>query len=216
MAKLKFSITMSLDGYVAGPGQSLENPLGEGGMPLHEWAFATRSFRASHGMEGGETGLDDEHAATWNVNIGATIMGRNMFGPVRGSWGDEAWAGWWGDDPPFHTPVFVLTHHPREPLELSGGTTFHFVTGGIESALQQATEAAGGLDVSLGGGARAVQQYLQARLVDEFEMHVVPLLLGSGSRLFENLDGGPAGYECVALVSSAAVAHYTYVQRNGA
>ncbi len=119
MAKLRFNIAMSLDGYVAGPGQSLENPLGEGGLGLHEWAFATRSFRAAHGMDGGETGLDDDHAASWNANIGATIMGRNMFGPVRGPWGDDAWAGWWGDDPPFHTPVF-LTHHPREPLEMRG------------------------------------------------------------------------------------------------
>ena len=153
MAKLKFTITMSLDGYVAGPRQSLENPLGEGGVALHEWAFATRAFRSAHGMEGGEAGLDDDVAMTWSTNIGATIMGRNMFGPVRGSWGDEAWTGWWGDDPPFHTPVFVLTHHPREPIEMQGGTSFHFVTDGIEAALERAMEAAGGQDVAIGGGA---------------------------------------------------------------
>lgn len=216
MAKLRFNITMSLDGYVAGPGQSLENPLGQRGLGLHEWAFATRSFRAAHGMDGGETGLDDDHAASWNANIGATIMGRNMFGPVRGPWGDDAWNGWWGDDPPFHTPVFVLTHHPREPLEMRGGTTFSFVTDGIESALEQAVKAAGGRDVSLGGGADAAQQYLRARLIDEMEIHVVPALLGGGSRLFKNLNGGPTGYECVGLVSSAAVAHYSYVRKDGA
>jgi dihydrofolate reductase len=212
MAKLRLNMTMSLDGYVAGPGQSLENPLGEGGRALHAWAFATRSFRAMHEMEGGETGLDDDIAASRNANIGAHIMGRNMFGPVRGSWGDDPWAGWWGDDPPFHTPVFVLTHHPREPQEMLGGTTFYFVTEGIETALERAIEAAGGKDVSLAGGANAAQQYLRARLIDEIEIHVVPVFLGGGSRLFENLDGGPAGYECVALVSSPAVAHYTYAR----
>jgi dihydrofolate reductase len=211
MAKLRFNITVSLDGYVAGPRQSLENPLGEGGLALHNWAFATRTFRATHGMEGGEAGLDDDRAAAW-TNIGATIMGRNMFGPVRGSWGDEAWTGWWGDDPPFHTPVFVLTHHAREPLELQGGTTFHFVTDGIAAALERALEAAGGRDVSIGGGAETAQQYLRARLIDEMEIHVVPMFLGSGSRLFENLEGGPARYECVGLVSSPAAAPYAYVR----
>jgi dihydrofolate reductase len=193
MAKLRFNITISLDGYVAGPGQSLENPLGLGGITLHEWALGTRTWRAAHGMEGGETGPDDERLKAATANVGATIMGRNMFGPVRGPWGDDAWTGWWGDDPPFHTPVFVLTHHPREPLEMHGGTSFHFVTDGIESALERAIEAAGGRDVSLGGGADAAQQYLRARLIDEMEIHVVPLLIGGGSRLFENLDGGPTG-----------------------
>jgi dihydrofolate reductase len=210
MAKLKFSITMSLDGYMAGPRQSLENPLGEGGVGLHEWAFATRSFRSAHGIEGGETGLDDDLAMGWSMNVGATIMGRNMFGPVRGPWGDESWTGWWGDDPPFHTPVFVLTHHPRDPVEMQGGTTFHFVTDGIEAALDLAMEAANGQDVAVGGGAEAAQQYLRAGLIDEMPVHVVPALLGSGSRLFENLDGGPSGYGCTGLVSSPAVAHYTY------
>jgi dihydrofolate reductase len=216
MAKLKLNITMSLDGYVAGPGQNLENPLGEGGHALHEWAFATRSFRATHGMEGGEPGLDDERAGSWNTNIGATIMGRNMFGPVRGPWGDDEWTGWWGDDPPYHTPVFVLTHHPREPVEMLGGTTFHFVTDGIESALDRAVEAAGGRDVAVAGGAEAAQQYLRARLIDELEIHVAPVFLGGGSRLFERLEGGPAGYECVGLASSNAVAHYSFVRRDGA
>jgi dihydrofolate reductase len=214
MGKLRFTMTMSLDGYVAGPGQSLENPLGEGGLALHEWAFATQSFRAVHGLDGGERGLDDDRVAAWNSNIGATIMGRNMFGPVRGPWGDNAWAGWWGDDPPFHTPVFVLTHHDREPLPMHGGTTFYFVADGIEAALERATEAAGGRDVAIGGGANTAQQYLRARLVDEMEIHVVPTLLGSGTRLFENVDTSPAGYECVALVSSPAAAHYTYVRQD--
>jgi dihydrofolate reductase len=213
MAKLRSNITMSLDGYVAGPHQSLENPIGEGGMGLHDWAFATRTFRATHGMEGGESGLDDDHAAAWSDQLGATIMGRNMFGPVRGPWAGSDWRGWWGDDPPFHTPVFVLTHHPLEPLELDGGTTFHFVTEGIEAALERAFEAADGRDVAIGGGADTLQQYLRAGLVDEFEIHVVPVLLGAGSRLFENLDGGPSGYECTGLASSPAVAHYTYARK---
>ena len=217
MAKVKFNITMSLDGYVAGPGQNLENPLGEGGLALHEWAFATQNFRAAHGLDGGgEIGLDDERIAAWNSNIGATIMGRNMFGPVRGPWGDDTWAGWWGDDPPFHTPVFVLTHHDRESLAMNGGTTFHFVADGIEAALERANDAAGGRDVAIGGGASTAQQYLRARLIDEMEIHVVPMLLGAGSRLFENLEGGPASYECVGLVSSPAVAHFTYVRKDGA
>jgi len=212
MGKLRLNLTMSLDGYVAGPDQSLEEPLGRGGGELHAWAFATRSFRSVHGMEGGETGLDDDIAAGWNTNVGATIMGRNMFGPVRGPWGDDSWRGWWGDDPPYHTPVFVLTHHSREPLEMEGGTTFHFVTDGIENALGRALDAAEGKDVSIGGGAETAQQYLHEELVDELEIHVVPVLLGSGSRLFENLDGGPSGYVCTGVVSSPAVAHFTYVR----
>jgi dihydrofolate reductase len=215
MAKLRFNMTMSLDGYVAGPRQSLDNPLGEGGLALHEWTFATRSWRAAQRMEGGETGLDDDHAAAWVGGFGATIIGRNMFGPVRGPWPDETWTGWWGDDPPYHTPVFVLTHHARKPLEMLGGTTFHFVTDGIEAALERAFDAAGGRDVNLGGGAETAQQYLRAGLVDEMEIHVAPVLLGDGCRLFENLDGGPAGYECVGLASSPAAAHYSYVRRSG-
>jgi dihydrofolate reductase len=213
MPKLRFDITMSLDGYVAGPRQSPENPLGEGGEALHEWAFATKAFRDTHDLGAeGETGLDDEHAARWNENIGATIMGRNMFGPVRGPWGDSEWTGWWGEDPPYHTPVFVLTNHAREPVQMSGGTTFEFVTDGIEPALERAFAAAAGLDVALGGGANTVQQYLRAGLVDEMEFHVVPIFLGGGERLFQDLDGGLEGYECVELVSSPAVGHYTFAR----
>ena len=212
MTKVRFTITMSLDGYAAGPDQSLEDPLGKGGEALHDWAWATRTFRERHGLEGGATGIDDERASSWNTGIGATVMGRNMFGPVRGDWGDESWRGWWGDDPPYHTPVFVLTHHAREPLEMDGGTTFHFVTDGIEAALEQAIAAAGKKDVAIAGGASTGQQYLRAGLVDEMELHVVPLLLGGGARVFEDLDGGPAGFECVELASSPAVAHYRYVR----
>jgi len=215
MPRLRLNMTMSLDGYAAGPGQSLEHPLGEGGRALHQWAIATRSFRATHGMEGGETGLDDDVAGAWNAHIGATIMGRNMFGPVRGEWPDDAWKGWWGDDPPYHGPVFVLTHHPREPLEMAGGTTFHFVTEGVEAALERALDAAGGRDVSLAGGAAAAQQALRLGLVDEMEIHVAPVILGGGSRLFDHLEGGPGGYECVELLSSPAVAHYRF-RRAGA
>src|SRR5262245_18008912 len=168
MSKLTFTITMSLDGYAAGPNQSLENPLGIGGEELHEWLVSTRSFREGHGTgEGGETGIDDEQAARWNENIGATSMGRNMIGPPAGRpWPEEVWNGWWGDDPPFHTPVFVLTHHARDPVEMDGGTTFNFVTDGIEAALEQARAAAGDKDVAIGGGAATVQQYLRAGLVD--------------------------------------------------
>jgi dihydrofolate reductase len=212
VSKLKFSISMSLDGFVAGPRQSREEPLGEGGESLHEWVFVTRSFRAMQGKEGGEKGVDDEQAMAWSRNTGATIMGRNMFGPIRGSWGDEGWNGWWGEDPPYHTPVFVLTHHAREPVEMEGGTTFHFVTDGIESALERARHAAGDGDVSIGGGAATVQQYLRAGLVDEFRVHVAPLLLGGGERLFENLGGTTAGYECVETVASPAVTHYTFAR----
>lgn len=212
MARLRVNISMSLDGYVAGPDQSREHPLGKGGEALHEWALATRGWRAAHGHEGGESGLDDERMTAAMENVGATIMGRNMFGPVRGPWEREQWKGWWGDDPPFHTPVFVLTHHAREPLEMQGGTTFHFVTDGIEVALERAFEAAGGKDVSIGGGASTVQQYLRAGLVDELEVHVAPVLLGGGSRLFESVDGGRAGLEPVGLVASPAAAHFRYAR----
>jgi dihydrofolate reductase len=212
VAKLRFSISMSLDGYVAGPDQSLDNPLGVGGESLHDWVIATRSWRERHGRDGGETGLDDDRMEAYSENIGSTIMARNMFGPPGGGpWGDDPWRGWWGDEPPFGTPVFVLTHHERDPLEL-GATTFHFVTEGIEAALERAFAAADGRDVLIGGGASAAQQYLRARLIDEMEIHVVPVLLGGGSRLFDNLNGSATGYESVGLVSSPAVAHYTYVR----
>ena len=208
MSKLRCQITTSLDGYVAGLNQSLENPLGEGALHLHDWAFPTKTFRAMHGAaSGGETGTNDDVLREAFTNVGATIMGRNMFGPVRGAW-DEEWNGWWGDEPPFHHPVFVLTHHEREPLVL-GETTFHFVTDGIEAALERAREAAAGKDVAIGGGAQTVQQYLRAGLVDSFELHVVPLLLGTGERLLEGVD--LAGrYVCDRVESSPAVAHFAY------
>ena len=210
MPQVRFTLSLSADGFVAGPNQGLDTPLGERGRELHEWAFATRTFSQMQGREGGDTGLDDERAANWNRNIGATIMGRNMFGPVRGDWGDGSWHGWWGDDPPYHNPVFVLTHHPRQPIEMQGGTTFHFVTDGIESALEQAREAAGERDVAVAGGCSTVQQYLRAGLIDEFELHVAPVLLGRGERLFDGVDAGDAGYRCERVVSSPAVAHYLF------
>jgi dihydrofolate reductase len=214
MPKLRvYNFTISLDGYGAGPEQSRENPLGVGGESLHDWLVATSAFRRAHGQEGGEEGgVDDDFAGRHSENIGAWIMGRNMFGPVRGPWPDESWRGWWGEDPPFHGPVFVLTHHERPPLPMQGGTTFHFVTGGIESALERAFEAAGGQDVLLGGGASTVRQYLRAGLVDEMHYAIAPILLGRGERLFDDLDGVQAGYECVELVSSPAAAHVRLVR----
>ncbi len=211
MTIVRLGITMSVDGYVAGPNQSSEHPLGEGGGELHQWAFAVRSFREMHGMEGGSTGPDDDVIAESIRNIGATIMGRHMFGEWDGPWKENPpWNGWWGDDPPFHTPVFVLTHHARESLVMQAGTTFHFVTEGIHAALDRAREAAGGRDINIGGGADVVQQYLKAGLIDEMEVHVVPVLLGSGSRLFDNLDGGQLRYECIRVVCSSAVTHIKY------
>ena len=211
MSKLRFNITMTLDGYVAGPNQSIEHGLGEGAEPLHDWVVKLKSFREMHGDGGGgETGTNDDVLREAFENIGATIMGRNMFGGGPGPWGKEPWNGWWGDDPPFHTPVFVLTHHAREPLVRQGGTTFHFVTDGIESALRQAKEAAGGKDVSLGGGASAAQQYLAAGLIDEMELHVVPLLLGSGERLLDNLKGSDVKLESVGVIETPDVTHLKY------
>jgi dihydrofolate reductase len=209
MPKLRVhNIGVSLDGYAAGPDQSLQNPLGVGGERLHDWAVATRSFGAIHGTDGGGTaGLDDEFIARGAASIGATIMGRNMFGPMRGEWGDEKWTGWWGDDPPFHHPVFVLTHHPQPSITMQGGTTFHFVADGIEAALAKAFEAAEGQDVRIGGGPATVQQYLKAGLIDDLHFAIVPILLGSGERLFDNLGGSSPGYECVEFVCSPAVAH---------
>jgi dihydrofolate reductase len=201
---------MSLDGYVAGPHQSVAHPQGEGGQALHEWAFSVRSFRQLHGMAGGTTGPDDEIAAEMFKNVGVTIMGRHMFGGGDGPWGRDPWKGWWGENPPFHTPVFVLTNHAREPLEMQGGTTFHFVTDGIHAALERARRAAGGKDINLGGGADVVQQYLRAGLIDEMEIHVVPVLLGAGARLFDNTDARQTAYECVRAVSSPTVSHFKY------
>jgi dihydrofolate reductase len=210
MSKLSLSITMSLDGYVAGPDQSEENPLGIGGMELHEWFFPLKAFREMHGGEGGEVNASSGVVEERRANIGATIMGRNMFGPVRGPWPDESWRGWWGEDPPYHHPVFVLTHHPREPLEMDGGTTFHFVSDGIESALVQAKDAARGRDIWLAGGASAVNQYLAARLVDEMDISVAPLILGAGSRLFEGLDRGTVKLRQIRVVDAPGVTHIKY------
>jgi dihydrofolate reductase len=208
MPKLRaHNIATSLDGYMAGPDQSLENPLGIGATRLHEWVFATRTGNRMLGIDAGSEGLDDTFMAQGTVGIGATIMGRNMFGPIRGEWGNEEWRGWWGDDPPFHHPVFVLTHHPRPPITMQGGTTFHFVDEGIEAALERAFDAARGEDVRLGGGAATIQQYLNAGLIDELHVAVVPILLGRGERLFDHLDGGPHGYECAELACSPSVAH---------
>jgi dihydrofolate reductase len=207
MSSVTCQISMSLDGFVAGPNQSVENPIGEGGMRLHEWAFATDSWRAQQGMEGGERNTDAEVAEGLMRGIGAYIMGRNMFGGGTGPW-DESWRGWWGEDPPYHTPVFVLTHHPREPLVMQGGTTFSFVTDGIESALGQAKAAAGDQDVSIAGGASAVQQYLAAGLLDELYVHIVPIVLGAGERLLDGV--GDPTLEPVEVIASPAVTHVRY------
>jgi dihydrofolate reductase len=208
MSKLRFQITTSLDGYVAGPDQSKENPLGVGGEELHDWAVALKAFRERHGEQGGDVNASTPVIEAMFENVGATMMGRNMFGGGPGPWGEVPWNGWWGDDPPFHHSVFVLTHHAREPLELHGGTTFHFVTDGIESALEQAREAAGGKDVLLGGGAGVVQQYLAAGLIDELTISVVPLLLGGGSRLLDNV--GPGRLEQVGAIEAPGVVHLKY------
>ena len=211
MTRLKLSISMSLDGYVAGPDQTLSEPLGKGGEQLHDWVVATRSWRQTHGKEGGETGPNDEIAAEHFQNTGATIMGRHMFGGGEGPWStNPPWKGWWGNNPPFHHHVFVLTHYPREPLELQGGTTFYFVTDGIRSALEQAKKAARGKDVSLGGGADVAQQYIKAGLLDEMDLHVVPLLLGGGARLLDNTDGKQTAYDCVRVLNTPSVTHYRY------
>ena len=211
MSKLRFNITMTLDGYVAGPNQSLENPLGEGVDHLHDWLFKLKTFREMHGDgSGGETGINDDVLREAFENVGATIMGRNMFGGGPGPWREKPWNGWWGDNPPFHTPVFVLTHHAREPLVMDGGTTFTFVTDGIESALEQARRAAAGKDVALGGGANVAQQYIAAGLVDEMEIHIVPLLLGSGARLFDNLHGSDVKLEPVRTIEAPGVTHLKY------
>ena len=210
MSKLKLNITMSIDGFVAGPDQSLEHPLGVGAEKLHGWLYPLAAFRGGHGEEGGEVNASTRFAEEILGGAGATIMGRNMFGGGPGPWGDESWQGWWGDDPPFHHPVFVLTRHPREPLEMQGGTTFHFVTDGIESALEQARAAAGELDVSLGGGASVAQQYLAAGLLDEIVVSIVPILLGSGARLFDNV--GDATLEQVESVEAPGVTHIRYAR----
>jgi dihydrofolate reductase len=208
MSKVRVHITVSADGYVAGPNPSEEDPLGEGGGSLHDWAFALRAFREPHGMEGGELNASTPVAEEALANVGAEIMGRGKFGGGPGPWGDVPWSGWWGEDPPFHMPVFVLTHHERDPLTLSD-TTFTFVTDGIESALEQARAAAAGKDVTIGGGADVINQYLAAGLVDELELHIVPLLLGGGARLFEGV-GPDVALEQVRAVEAPGVTHLKY------
>lgn len=199
--------TISLDGYGAGPEQSIDNPLGIGGEAMHDWIVSTRAWRQMHGKEGGSEGIDNEFAARASSNIGAWILGRNMFGPVRGPWPDMNWKGWWGDNPPYHVPVYVLTHHARPPLEMEGGTTFYFVTEGIHDALARAREAAGGKDILIGGGANTIQQYLREGLIDELHIAITPTILGSGERLLEGVDLHKSGYECVRFEASEKANH---------
>ena len=208
MTKLRIhGFSVSLDGYAAGPGQDLDHPLGVGGTQLHEWVFPTRTFQAMFGSGDGTIGIDDDFAARGFEGIGAWILGRNMFGPLRGPWADDQWKGWWGDNPPYHTPVFVLTHHARPPIEMAGGTIFHFVTDGIHAALQRAQQAAGALDVRLGGGPATIRQYLEAGLVDTMHLAISPVLLGSGESLLADLDLVRLGYRCSEHTSSAAAMH---------
>jgi dihydrofolate reductase len=207
MCKLTSHISISLDGFVAGRDQNLENPIGTGGLRLHDWVFATDSWHELHGTAGGERTADSDVIREVAANVGAFIMGRNMFGPGRGDW-DLSWRGWWGESPPYHAPVFVLTHHPREPLPMDGGTTFTFVTDGIESALAQARAAAGNADVTIAGGARTIQQYLAAGLLEELYLHIVPVVLGAGERLLE--DVGDPMLEPLEVIASPAVTHIRY------
>ncbi|HEY4340798.1 MAG TPA: dihydrofolate reductase family protein [Steroidobacteraceae bacterium] len=202
------SFTISLDGYGAGPNQDLENPLGVNGTDLHQWLISTHTFqRTLFGKDGGTTGIDDDFAASGFRNVGAWILGRNMFAPSRGPWLDGDWKGWWGDNPPYHVPVFILTHHARPPIQMEGGTTFHFVTGGTREALDEARKAANGQDVRIGGGANTIQQYLRAGLIDEMHFAISPVLLGRGERLFEGVDLRTLGYECVRFVASEKATH---------
>jgi dihydrofolate reductase len=214
MSKLRVhSFSISLDGYGAGPHQDLANPLGVGGMALHEWVFGTRTFQQMLGGEGGTTGVDDDFAARGFANIGAWILGRNMFGPVRGPWPDDTWKGWWGDNPPYHTPVFVLTNHPRPSIIMDGGTVFHFVTDGIHAALARATEAANGKDIRLGGGVATIRQYLDAALIDEMHFVISPVLLGSGEHLFSDIDALELGYQRSEHVATANATHLVLTKR---
>jgi dihydrofolate reductase len=207
------NFSVSLDGYAAGPNQSLDEPLGVGGEELHNWLVATYTFHKIYGEAGGNEGVDDRFAAAGEVGVGATIMGRNMFGPIRGDWPDDEWKGWWGDEPPYHHPTFVLTHYPRESITMEGGTVFHFVTDGIEAALDRAFEAAAGQDVRLGGGASAIQQYLRAGLVDEMHLAYAPLLLGGGERLWDGLEEAPAGYDIAEFVATPAALHVRFMRK---
>jgi dihydrofolate reductase len=199
--------TISLDGYGAGPDQDLNHPLGVGGTELHQWLFPTRTFQRALFGKDGTTGVDDDFAARGFQNVGAWILGRNMFGPIRGDWPDTSWKGWWGDSPPYHVPVFVLTHHARAPLEMAGGTTFHFVTGGMHEALARARAAAAGKDVRIGGGPATIRQYLREGLIDELHVAISPVLLGRGEPLFEGLDFRALGYACVEFVATEKATH---------
>ncbi|WP_447765972.1 dihydrofolate reductase family protein [Sphingopyxis panaciterrae] len=208
MSKVRVAaFSISLDGYGAGPDQTLQDPLGRGGESLHDWLVATRFFQEIYDKTGGTTGVDDDFGAQSFENLGAWIMGRNMFGPVRGDWPDEEWKGWWGDNPPYHVPVFVLTDHPRKSVEMEGGTTFHFVTDGIEAALERAREAAGGRDIRIGGGVSTIRQYLAARLIDELHLAIAPILLGSGESLLEGIDLPALGYRVTGQVASETATH---------
>jgi dihydrofolate reductase len=214
MSKLRVHcFSVSLDGYSAGPNQDRDNPVGAGGLPVFGWQFATRTHHQMSGKEGGETGLDDDMVARGFEGIGAWIMGRNMFGPIRGPWIDESWKGWWGDNPPYHTPAFVLTHHPRASITMQGGTTFHFVTGGIQSALERARDAAHGKDVRLGGGVETMKQYLRAGLVDEMHFVISPALIGSGERLFPELNLPALGYQLTDHIPTAGATHVLLSKR---
>src|SRR5688572_27498588 len=209
MSRLRVnSFSVSLDGYGAGLNQSVQDPLGVGGMKLHHWAWGTRTLRQMFGNEGGSTGVDDDFAKRGFANVGSWILGRNMFGPVRGPWPDESWKGWWGKNPPYHVPAFVLTHHKRAPLEMEGGTVFHFVTEGIEAALERARDAAGQKDIRLGGGVSAIRQYLQAKLVDEMHLAVEPMLLGDGEHLLAGLNLPALGYKCTESLPGERAVHY--------
>jgi dihydrofolate reductase len=210
MTRIRASLTMSLDGYVAGPDQGAEHPLGRGGMDLHAWALELAAWQEAHAGEGGITNASTTVIEEMQQNVGAVIMGRNMFGPIRGPWKDESWRGWWGADPPFHAPVFVLTHHPRAPLEMQGGTTFHFVTDGVASAYEQAVSAANGKDISVGGGASTVQQLIAAGMLDELQISLVPILLGGGERLLDGLGGAPVGFERTRVLEAPGVTHLQY------
>jgi dihydrofolate reductase len=213
MTKVRVNnFTISVDGFGAGPDQSLETPLGIGGEELHDWMVGTKSWRSRHGMDGGTEGTDDEIASRMFDGIGATIMGRNMFSPGRGAWDDE-WTGYWGEDPPYHHDTFVLTHHPRESVPMQGGTTFHFVTAGIEAALEQATTAANGGDVLIVGGASTINQYLDAALIDEMRIAIAPRVLGRGARLFEGVDLRARGYECIEFIGTPAATHVRFERR---
>jgi len=207
------SFSISIDGYGAGLNQDLQNPLGVGGPKLFDWFFHTRTWQRMHGNEGGETGVDDQIAAEGFAGIGAWILGRNMFGPVRGPWPDDSWKGWWGDEPPYHTPVFVLTHYPRAPITMAGGTEFRFVTGGIHDALKQATDAAGGRDIRLGGGVSTIRQYLLGGLIDELHLVIAPVLLGDGEHLLDGINMRALGYECVKHMAGGRAACHVILRK---